>query len=154
MKKLNIKTSVVFRVAIGLLCVLFIMTYALSAIYARYTARSSDSSNANVVKFDVQVTGDADVSADVTQTVGEAYTVTIDNNSDLSVRYTLSVTDIPGVNITFDRSSGVLQPGADNFLCNLTFEVTDWDLITADMEGSADSKTFNFTITVNVEQLD
>jgi hypothetical protein len=89
----------------------------------------------------------------VSQTIDDIYTVTISNNSEVAVEYTLSVTEIPGVSITFDSNNGILQPGADDFPCNLTFDVTDWDKITADMEGAEGSVTLNFTITVKVEQV-
>jgi hypothetical protein len=124
-----------------------------SVLYARYTTKVSDSSLAGAAKFDIQVMGDADVSADVSQMIDDIYTVTISNNSEVAVEYTLSVTEIPGVSITFDSNSGILQPGAEDFPCNLTFDVTDWNLITADMEGAEGSVTLNFTITVKVEQV-
>ena len=153
MKKMNIKTSFVLRIAFVLFCVVLITFYMVSVLYARYTTKVSDSSLAGAAKFDIQVMGDADVSADVSQTIDDIYTVTISNNSEVAVEYTLSVTEIPGVSITFDSNSGILQPGAEDFPCNLTFDVTDWNLITADMEGAEGSVTLKFTITVKVEQV-
>lgn len=154
MRKLNIKTPFMLRIAVSLFCVVLITFSMVIGLYARYTTKVSDSSIAGAAKFDVQVTGDSDVSADVSQATDDIYTVTISNNSEVEVQYTLSVTTIAGVSVTFDKKSGILLPGADDVSCNLTFEVTDWDQITADMEGAEDSVTFNFTITVNVEQVD
>lgn len=153
MKKLNIKTSFVLRIALLLFCVVLITSYMVSVLYARYTTKVSDSSLAGAAKFDIQVMGDADVSADVSQTIDDIYTVTISNNSEVAVEYTLSVTEILGVSITFDSNNGILQPGSEDFPCNLTFDVTDWDKITAGMEGAEGSVTLNFTITVKVEQV-
>jgi hypothetical protein len=154
MKQLNIKTPLVFRLGVVLLCAMLITFSMVSGLYARYSSTVTGEASVQIAKFDVQITGDANVSVDVSQATDNVYTITIKNDSDVTVQYGLSVSAIPGVSATFDSVGGTLEFGGSEVSRKLTFAVTDWNQITAGMEDSADSVEFDFTVTVNIEQVD
>lgn len=113
MKQSNIKTPLIFRIGVVLLCAMLLSCHMMSGLYARYSATVMDSDNARVAKFDV--TTDC-VYDDVT----EEYTLTITNNSEVTVAYTVSYTidglALPaGVTISFgsNDNSGTLTQGAN-----------------------------------------
>ena len=154
MKQLNIKTPLVFRLGVVLLCAMLITFSMVSGLYARYSSTVTGEASVQIAKFDVQITGDANVSVDVSQATDNVYTITIKNDSDVTVQYGLSVSAIPGVSATFDSVGGTLEFGGSEVSRQLTFAVTDWNQVTAGMEDSADSVEFDFTVTVNIEQVD
>lgn len=146
--------DMVVRVALLLLCLVMVSAYMTSGLLARYTTSAQASDTARVAKFDVQVTGtpqNVEINASVSSS--GVYHITITNQSEVAVQYTLAVSDISAVHATFDQSSGTLAPGADPISRTLTLEVTDWDSITKDMSGEEDSVYFDFTITVDIQQI-
>jgi hypothetical protein len=154
MKQLNIKTPLVFRLGVVLLCAMLITFSMVSGLYARYSSTVTGEASVQIAKFDVQITGDANVSVDVSQATDNVYTITIKNDSDVTVQYGLSVSAIPGVSATFDSVGDTLEFGGSEVSRKLTFAVTDWNLVTASMDGPAKSVEFDFTVTVNIEQVD
>ena len=147
--------EIVTRVALLLLCLVMVSAYFTGGLLARYSSTAQSSDTARVAKFDVNVTGtpqNVEINASVSSS--GVYHITITNQSEVAVQYTLSVSDISAVHATFDQSSGTLAPGANSASHTLTFEVTDWDSITKDMSGAEGSVTFDFTITVDVQQID
>lgn len=112
MKQRNINTPFVFRLGIVLLGILFMSSYMISGIYARYTTSMSGSANTKVASFDV----DANCAYD---SATDKYILTIVNDSEVTVSYTVSFmvdgANLPnGVTITFGNigNSGILTQGA------------------------------------------
>ena len=155
MKQSNIKIPLVFRLGVALLCVMLVTFSMVSGLYARYSSTATGEAGASVAKFDVQVTGDDGVFVDVSQATDNVYTIKITNLSDVTVRYTLSVSDISGVSATFDGpNGGEMLSGAGPISRELTFTVTDWGLVTKEMTGNEGRVELGFIITVNIEQVD
>ena len=160
MKQLNIRAPFVFRLGVALLCLMLVTFSMVSGLYARYSSTATGEAGASVAKFDVQVTGDdTGVAVDVSQATDNVYAITITNNSDVTVRYTLSVSGISGVSVTFDgniatSSTGIMPSGTGPISHELIFTVTDWALVTEGMNGQSDSIALDFTITVDIEQVD
>lgn len=57
MKKSNIKSPLVFRVGVVLMCVMMLTCHMMSGLYARYTSSAQGSATATVAKLDVQMSG-------------------------------------------------------------------------------------------------
>ena len=112
MKQSNIKTPLVFRIGLVLLCVIMFSCYMMSSLYARYSTAVTGSATATVAKFDV--TSDCVYDAE-----SEKYILTIINNSEVSVSYEISYTvdgaALPsGITIIFEHgNSGTLVYGAN-----------------------------------------
>lgn len=151
----TVKAPLVFRVGVVLLGAVIVMISMMSSLYARYSTTATGEASARIANFDVQVTGDsADVAVDVSKATDNVYTITINNLSDVTVEYHLSASPIDGVSAAFDQTTGVLPFGADAVSRNLTFTVTDWDLLTKGMSGQSNSVVLDFTVSVYVEQVD
>ena len=159
MKQVNIRTPLVFRLGVVLLCAMLITFSMMSGLYARYSTTVTGEASAQVAKFDVQVSGDdSGVSVDVSQATDNDYTITIKNDSEVTVRYSLSVSfdEVPGVSASFDgeSDSGILEFGGEKVTRKLIFAV-DLNEFTKNINDSAEySEEISFTVTVNVEQVD
>ena len=156
MKQSNIKIPFVFNLGLVLMCLMLISFSMMGGLYARYSTTATGEATAQIAKFDVQVTGDtADVDVNVAQVKEGVYTFTITNNSDVTVEYGLTMTceqPVSGIVANFDRNEGKLLSG-ENVARTLTFTV-DLAEVTKDMSGPSDSKSYHFTVKVNVEQVD
>jgi hypothetical protein len=156
MKKSNIKIPFVFNLGLVLICLMLISFSMMGGLYARYSTTATGEATAQIAKFDVQVTGDTTgVAVDVAQEKG-VYTFTIINNSDVTVEYDLTMAyeqTVSGIVANFDPNEGKLMAG-ENVACKLTFMVVDLAEVTKGMSGSSGSISYNFTVTVNVEQVD
>lgn len=155
MRQSNIKTPFVFNLGLVLMCLMLVTFSMVGGLYARYSTTATGEATAQIAKFDVQVTGDtAGVDVDVAEVTGDVYTFTITNNSDVTVEYDLTMVDEQpaGIVANFDHNEGDLLPG-ENVVCKLTFTV-DLAEVTKDMSDSSDSISYDFTVTVNVEQVD
>ena len=155
MKQSNIKIPFVFNLGLVLMCLMLISFSMMGGLYARYSTTATGEATAQIAKFDVQVTGDnTAVAVNVAEVTKGVYTFTITNNSDVTVEYGLTMADEQpaGIVASFDQSGGKLLSGK-NVACKLTFTV-DLDEVTKDMSGSSGSINYNFTVTVNVEQVD
>jgi len=156
----------VMRIAFLLLCLLIASMYMTGGLLAKYHATGSGKDSARVAKFDVKVTGtneDMNVVCGETPETG-SYTVTVENDSEVAVRYTISV-DIqpkydmfPADAISYtvtDGETGELPVGPDETKTHtLTFEVVDWAEVTKNMTGKEGELSFSFTVTVDVAQID
>lgn len=155
MRQANIKIPFVFNLGLVLMCLMLVTFSMVGGLYARYSTTATGEATAQIAKFDVQVTGDTTgVAVDVTQEKG-VYTFTITNNSDVTVEYDLTMAyeqTVSGIVANFDHNEGKLMAG-ENVACKLTFMV-DLAEVTKGMSGSSDSISYNFTVTVNVEQVD
>jgi hypothetical protein len=137
------------------MCLMLISFSMMGGLYARYSTTATGEATAQIAKFDVQVTGDnTAVAVNVTQVKEGVYTFTITNNSDVTVEYDLTMADEQpaGIVASFDQNEGNLLSGK-NVTRKLTFTV-DLDEVTKDMSGSWGSINYNFTVKVNVEQVD
>ena len=165
-----------------LLCLTMFSIYVASNLFARYQTTASAEDDARVAKFDVDVTGQTQnpVFAYGT-TTGNACTITVENRSEVAVRYDVIVTldaaavgttvQLDGVGGTVDGATtsfadvGVLPPnaGAENAATHALAFRMDWSALTAETwaslagtetKGTAISKSLNYTVTVNVTQVD
>ena len=155
MKQSNIKIPFVFNLGLVLMCLMLISFSMMGGLYARYSTTATGEATAQIAKFDVQVTGDnTAVAVNVAQVKEGVYTFTITNNSDVTVKYGLTMADEQpaGIVASFDQKEGNLLSG-EAVARKLTFTV-DWDEVTKDMSGSSASISYDFTVKVNVEQVD
>ena len=156
MRQSNIKIPFLFNLGLVLMCLMLISFSMVGRLYARYSSTATGEATAQIAKFDVQVTGDpTNVDVDVAQETEGVYTITITNNSDVTVEYDLTVDygqPVSGIDANFDHNEGNLLPG-ENVDRKLTFMVY-LDEVTKDMSGSSDRISYAFTVTVNVEQVD
>jgi ABC-type transport system involved in multi-copper enzyme maturation permease subunit len=155
MKQSNIKIPFVFNLGLVLMCLMLISFSMMGGLYARYSTTATGEATAQIAKFDVQVTGDTTaVAVNVAEVTKGVYTFTITNNSDVTVEYDLTMADEQpaGIVASFDQNEGKLLSGK-NVARKLTFTV-DLDEVTKSMSGPSDSINYNFTVKVNVEQVD
>lgn len=146
--------GIVWRVAVIGACLLMLCIHLLGGLYAKYASNNSGGDSARVAKFDVEVTGDADVAISTMELTDNVYAITILNNSEVDVEYKLNaVISSPHVSGVFDPACGYLNPGEDTTV-NLTFSVTNWSGITQGMTGATDSIPIDFFVTVSVVQVD
>lgn len=167
-----------------LLCLTMFSIYVASNLFARYQTTASAEDDARVAKFDVDVTGQTQnpVLAYAYGTVmGNACTITVVNQSEVAVRYDVIVTldaaavgttvqldggngEVVGATTSF-ADVGVLPPnaGAENAATHALSFRMDWSALTAEewasltgaeTTGTAISKSLNYTVTVNVTQVD
>lgn len=161
------------RIAFLLICLVILSAYMMGGLLAKYTASGSGEDSARVAKFDVKVTGaaeDVEIAAAQDTDTG-LYQITVKNDSEVAVRYTIHVTVNPvekgghpafpadAIGCTIKRgdtetNSGSLAVGAEAALHTLTFTVVNWAEVTRYMEGGQDNVSFTFTVNVNVEQID
>lgn len=138
MKQSNIKTPLVFRIGLVLLCAIMFSCYMMSGLYARYSTAVTGSAAATVAKFDV--TSDC-----VYDMESEKYILTITNNSEVSVSYEVSYTvdgaALPsGITIIFEHgNSGTLAYGA-----NISGELS----FSENYTGYHDESIIDVTVTV------
>lgn len=142
-----------------LLCLTLFSAHFTSGLYAKYTATATGSDSARVAKFEVDVSGQdlADITCTQSDTDSGTYTITIENTSEVAVRYELSLKDpasLPtGVTYVFSPVSGNISVGGGTTTSNLVFTV-DWAKFTADNTGDSATETLNFTVNVHIEQID
>ena len=152
----NIKIPFVFNLGLVLMCLMLVTFSMVGGLYARYSTTATGEATAQIAKFDVQVTGDTtEVAVDVAQETEGVYTITITNNSDVTVEYDLTMADEQpaGIVANFDHNEGnLLRPG-ENVARKLTFTV-DLAEVTKGMSGSSDRIRYHFTVKVNIEQVD
>lgn len=168
--------SWMMRLVAVLICILLVSFHLMTGLYAKYSSTATGSDSARVAKFQVVVTGDAaNISVACTQMPGNeaAYEITVENASEVAVKYDVIVTlsaAVPGVTLTLDGIPGA-QIDSDpkrlkfenlgQFTPNdstvkehtLTFQV-NWNLFTAEQTGSTAEENFTFSITVHAEQVD
>lgn len=163
------------RIAFLLICLVILSAYMMGGLLAKYTASGSGEDSARVAKFDVKVTGaaeDVEIAAAQDTDTG-LYQITVKNDSEVAVRYTIHVTIAPGdenkdgqpdfasddISCVIQRggavsNEGTLAVGAAEAVHTLTFTVVDWAAVTQFMTGTNDEVSFTFTVNVNVEQID
>lgn len=167
--------GILLRVALVALVLVLLSVHLMGGLFAKYTSNGEGSDEARVAKFDVEVTGLPDAVA-IECTASDkndgTYTITVTNKSEVAVEYDMIVTYdavIDGVSATIDgktqnttsddgktltfRDVGVLPVGTSDDTHALKF-VVNWAEFTEKITGSKAEKTLNFTVTVNVVQVD
>ena len=128
MKQVKIKTPVVFRIGVALLCAMLITCHMMGGIYARYIAGATGNATASVARFSVSCSS-PDANTTKTLEIGSSETVTysftVTNNSDVSIQYTIEIDGLPqGVTVTGNSGTFTLKHGASQNH-TLTFQATD-----------------------------
>ena len=156
MRQFNIKTPLVFKIGVALLCAMLITSYMMSGLYARYTVTATASDSARVAKFSI-----TDDLADVSKTVvlnassigpGEQYyyAANIINNSEVTVHYKVMLVNMTDNLPITDAilNEGDLAPGVNESpVISIRWDSVD---VSADYAG----KTDVIKIIVTVEQVD
>ena len=177
MGKQNTKVNIPMCAALVLLLLTMISVHLTSGLYARYTSTASGSDSARVAKFHVDSDHSEDVIVDCRSSDSGTYEITVENQSEVAIKYVLNITfdkDVNGTDLTvtmkddgnkvdckfqqnmkFTRDTP-LAPGSSR-THEFTFEVHDWRTVTGkspdDNAGSYDWE-LDFTVTINVEQVD
>lgn len=167
------KLNIPMCAALILLMLTMISIHLTSGLYARYTATATASDSARVAKFDVEGTLTA------TATNGE-YTLTVDNKSEVAVKYKVIVTfgeALPGTDTlaitlsgagssaldtakkiyTFTSDDWTLPPGATGTPHTLTIGINGidgWQDYTKPVTGSKVDVTLKFSVDIVAEQID
>ena len=159
------KVNIPLCAALILLTLTLITTHMTCGLYARYTSSATGSDSARVARFKVEC-----VVEENTKTTDETndFIVTVKNNSEVAVEYTLDVDVHDALKVELNnpvpasvRANGVtfdgdwtLAPGEDREHY-LTFSVDNWSKLTATVDGGI-KKDFalNFDVHVHVQQID
>ncbi len=101
MEKRYIKANILMCTAAVLLCATLFSMHFVGGLYARYTTSASGSDSARVAAFSITQEGTIfnNIEANVTPGETQSVTLTIKNNSEVAMEYTLTVTNVTG-NIT------------------------------------------------------
>lgn len=157
--------GVLMRIALVLLCLVMLSVHLMGSLFARYTTAGNGADSARVAAFSVDVNGAPEnLYIDVvTNPVTGNYTITVENDSEVAVSYTISVAvtpvdnqfDAASIAATLDTNTGTLAPGTDvTGSHTLTFSVRDWTDVTQSITGENGVVSFTFVVTVDVEQID
>lgn len=165
--KINIPMCVAF--------ILFVLTlvsiHMTSGLYARYTVTSSSLDSARVAMFNVESSVQPLLDDQGKHMEGK-YTLTVNNLSEVAVRYSLTVTMPDYLSMAvdeeepkspetgknqavFENSDWVLEPGENTGTHTLTFAVVNWSGLTSQMPNNeTENLSVDFNVTVTAEQID
>ena len=168
--------SLMLKAAAVLLCLVMFSTHLMGGLYARYTATGTGKDSARVAAFNVDVSGAPDDVKVTTADNNGVYTLTIENDSEVAVAYSMKVTAPTDLGFAVDvklgdetkRLSagapsadfgqvGQLAVGPDKTASHaLSFSAADWDAITKAATGGLSYTTSaqQFTVTVDIVQID
>lgn len=168
--------SLMLKAAAVLLCLVMFSTHLMGGLYARYTATGTGEDSARVAAFNVDVSGSPELVTVSTAANEGVYTVTVENDSEVAVAYSMKVTAPTGLGFAVDVKLGGVteQLSADELSADfgqvgqlavgpdqsashdLSFSVADWDAFTKNATGglSHTSDKTEFTVTVDVVQID
>lgn len=174
---------VLIRIAAVLFCLVVVSTYLMSGLFARYVSNGNGGDSARVAGFNV-VMSSSDVKSEVTALEPGTITISLANQSEVAVSYTIRVdvgSPAGGVKITWvdpdhdvstadDKiqieNDGVAENNEKKFdltrympvggtdTCTLTFTAVDWTKITQGETGTSATLTQEFTVYVDVVQVD
>lgn len=160
------------RMAVVLMCLVVLSMQLMSGLLAKYRTSGGASDGARVAAFHVDVTGqvgNTTISAVADQGV---YTVNVDNAlSDVAINYDIVIQfaqAAPGVTVKLGDTVGVVSSdlktvtfanvgilAAHGEISHiLNFSVSNWGAFTQDLSGSSATVELNFTVTVDVRQVD
>lgn len=154
------KMNIPMCAACILLCLTLFSIHLTSGLYAKYIAKGTGSDEARVAKFDVDIVGNAaDGVAVDWKVTSDVYTINVKNNSEVAVEYQITVTDLSekGVVSVLDSNSGQLAANGSAKDHTLTFTVNDWtkvNTLLADKNGEKAQISLDFTVTIDVVQID
>ena len=128
MKQSNIKTPLVFRIGVALLCAMLITSHMMGGLYARYHSGVTGNAAGSVAKFSVSCSS-SDNNTTKTLEIGSEETViyafTVTNTSDVTIQYTIVIENLPqGVDVSGNSGTFTLKYGASQSH-TLTFQATD-----------------------------
>ena len=128
MKQSNMKTPLVFRIGVALLCAILITSHMMGGLYARYHFGATSNATASVAVFDVSCSS-PDTNTTKTLEIGSeetvTYSFTVTNTSDVTIQYTIVIENLPqGVTVSGNSGTFTLKYGASQDH-TLTFGVTD-----------------------------
>ena len=156
------KLNIPMFAALILLLLTMVTTHMTSGLYARYTASATASDSARVAKFDV--------TGDVTG-AGNVYYLTVNNNSEVAVEYSVVVQMHPKLSVTigeetktlkddetsvtFENDDWKLAPNANSEPIAMTFAVADWSGLTKSTDnGEQVTVNLDFAVKVTAVQID
>ena len=143
--KNNAKMNIPIRVAAVLLCLTLFSTYLVTGLLARYATSAQSSDHARVAKFSVQGSGALTESIEASIAPGKSAdaALIIENNSEVAVEYTVTVTNetnnlplrfrmvkagtSPAVNTSGSTFTSQQLPGShtDQYTLFIDWEATD-----------------------------
>lgn len=171
----NKKVNIPIRIASVMLCLVLFSLYMTSGMFAKYTTGGNGKGNGRVAKFSVTAT-DAGENVYVFDQAAEqqpdgSYTVTIKNDSEVAVRYTiilkfdraipdyLTITPA-GFNVEYEDGrkvarleGGDLIPNNDTVTKKITFGV-DYDKFVDGVTLGQQTETLSFDTIVRLTQID
>ena len=152
------KLNIPMFAALILLLLTMITTHMTSGLYARYTASATGSDTVRVAKFDV--------ACNVERVAGtDTYKLTVRNNSEVTVKYSIQVTLDPHLSATLDGAEPVdglfenaawqLLPETNSGAHTLALAVANWSgLTTSDEPQATEPVSLSFSVNVIAEQVD
>lgn len=129
MKQSNIKTPLVFRIGVALLCAILITSHMMGGLYARYHSSVTGNAAGSVAKFSVSCSS-SDSNTTKTLEIGSeetvTYSFTVTNTSDVTIQYKIIIENLPQEGVIVGGNSGTftLKYGASQSH-TLTFQATD-----------------------------
>ncbi len=124
----KVKTPLVFRIGVALLCAMMLSCHMMRGLYARYFTTATGSDTASVAIFDVVCSSnDANTSKslEIGSTDTVTYVFTVKNTSDVTIQYTIEIENLPqGVTVSGNSGNFSLGFGASREH-TLTFQATD-----------------------------
>ena len=165
---------ITLRIAAVLLCLVLFSMHLTAGLYARYTAKQGGTDSARVAAFNVDVEGVGNsVTVDYVKGNGQdagIQKLKITNNSEVAVSYDITVeieavgfrisvtlngksfeTNVPQ---TFEFKNAGQIPANSVGYCDLEFKVMDWGEFTNLENSSKIQRTLEYSITVDVAQID
>lgn len=97
-KERNVKVDILMCVVAVLLCATLFSMHLVGGLYARYTTSISGSDSARVAAFSIKQEGTIfqNIEAKVTPGTTQSVDLTITNDSEVAMEYTLTVTNVTG----------------------------------------------------------
>lgn len=158
------KLNIPMFAALILLLLTMVTTHYTSGLYARYSSTAYGADTARVAAFDVSFV--------LTKNEDDTYALTVSNDSEVSVKYSIIVEMDPHLSVaigddvktiegsetfvTFENASWTLTPETEAEPLTLTFAVADWSGLTDpdQDEGSFTEVELGFKVRVAAEQID
>lgn len=144
-EKLNSKTPLfsTMHIALLLLCAVLLSSYAINGLYASFTSTETGNDGARVAKFDVVATNEK-IGTDEHE--NSIYNVTVQNNSEVTVSYTIFSNDLPtDISLVIeDKGNGFILAPGEGTVHQVSF----------DDKSTTSHGDIMATITVRFEQVD
>lgn len=176
----KMKMNIPMLAALILLLLTMVTTHFTSGLYARYVSHVTATDSARVAKFDVKGTLSGDVKVDCKSNEGGTFTISVQNQSEVSIGYDVDVVfkeslqealDSKKLEVTLDgktgvwneaertlsfKEVGVLAPLTDTAAPHhvLTFLVKDHTYVTSTGEGEEITKALAFKVNIHAGQID